>query len=179
LNEQHISITGSNFNWGKSKRINHPINGVNWFDSKKYCEYIGKRLPTEAEWEKAATWKNGHKYQYPSGKNNVSCRDAVMQGGSAGCGRNSTWNVGSKVQEVNSTYDMAGNVWEWVFDWFGINYYSSSQIKNPQGPGGGAERVTRGGSWIWGASSLKGTARLFFYPNYRSYEIGFRCAVSL
>ena len=113
--------TGGYYNWGKSGRRNHPINGVSWHDAKSYCGFIGKRLPTEAEWEKAATWENGRKYKYPSGKNTISCNDAVMDDGnkyggydSDGCGKNSTWPVGSKPKEINGTFDMAGNLWEWV-----------------------------------------------------------------
>jgi formylglycine-generating enzyme required for sulfatase activity len=168
--------TGSYNNWGKSGRNNHPINGVSWHDAQAYCEYAGKRLPTEAEWEKAATWKDGRKYKYPSGKNSVSCADAVMDEGGDGCGKDRIWSVRSKPKEINGTYDMAGNVWEWVADRKGN--YSSGFQQNPTGPSSGSGRVFRGGSWIDAASDLRGANRYSFGPSRRFYYIGFRCASS-
>ena len=175
--------TGRYHNWDKSDRKNHPINGVNWNDAKTYCQYAGKRLPTEAEWEKAATWKDGQKYKYPSGKNSVSCDDAVMVNNNAnwqtkgGCERVSTWAVGSKPQEINGTYDMAGNVWEWVADWYGE--YSSGTQLNPTGPAwGGSSRVIRGGCWSWSSSDLRGALRYSYVPSFRGLGSGFRCASS-
>jgi formylglycine-generating enzyme required for sulfatase activity len=169
---------GPYYNWEKPDRNRHPINGVDWFNAKKFCEYVGKRLPTEAEWEKAATWKNGRKYKYPSGKSSVSCSDAVMYDDGRGCGRGSTWKVGSKSQEINGTYDMAGNVWEWVSGWYGENYYGNSLNNNPQGPSSGSYRVIRGGGWSDGASYFRGAYRDFSDPTRRGDALGFRCAVS-
>lgn len=170
--------TGNNHNWGISGRDQHPVNGVNWQDANRYCEYAGKRLPTEAEWEKAATWKSGQKYKYPSGKSSVSCRDAVMANFGDGCARWRTWAVGSKLQEINGTYDMAGNVWEWVSDWYGTRYHDINQNRNPQGPPSGSRRVIRGGSWNDAASYLRGTSRDYSDPTLRINNLGFRCAVS-
>jgi len=170
--------TGNYYNWGVSGRDRHPVNGVDWFNAKKFCEYTVKRLPTEAEWERAATWKNGRKYKYPSGKSSVSCQDAVMDDGGRGCGKDQTWNVGSKSQEINGTYDMAGNVWEWVEDWYAKSYYSKSIRNNPVGPSSGSRRVYRGGSWGRGASYLRGANRGYNDPSYRCYGLGFRCVVS-
>jgi formylglycine-generating enzyme required for sulfatase activity len=168
--------TGSYYNWGKSGRKNHPINGVSWHDAQAYCEYAGKRLPTEAEWEKAATWKDGRKYKYPSGKNSVSCADAVMSEGGGGCGKDRTWSVRSKPEEINGTYDMAGNVWEWVADWHGD--YSSGYQKNPSGPSSGSGLVIRGGSWDDAASYLRGAYRFNRALSGRYGNVGFRCARS-
>jgi formylglycine-generating enzyme required for sulfatase activity len=169
-------------NYYKSDRKKHPINCVDWKNAKKYCEYAGKRLPTEAEWEKAATWKNERKYKYPSGKNSVSCKDAVMRDGKSGCGRGRTWKVGSKPQEINGTYDMAGSVWEWVFDWYDKDdekYYSNSPYRNPQGPSSGYGHVVRGGGWGDEAYQLRGTHRNYIGYPYNWYEsVGFRCTVS-
>jgi len=177
------SYTGILCNWGRPGRENHPINGVDWKGAQDYCRFVNKRLPTEAEWEKAATWKNGRKYPYPSGRPTVSCEDAVMDDGntygsseSDGCGKNRTWPVGSKPQEMNGTFDMAGNVLEWVEDWYGE--YSVECQRNPRGPSSGARRVFRGGGWYNDASQLRGTARFSFYPSFRYGFLGFRCACS-
>ena len=168
--------TGTYFNWGKSDRRNHPVNGVDWDDAKNFCSYEDKRLPTEAEWERAATWKDGTKYKYPSGKDSVSCTDAVMDDGGNGCGKNRTWPVGSKPEEINGTYDMAGNVWEWVHDWYGA--YPADKRTNPKGPATGSSRVNRGGSWGGNASRLRGAIRNRSGPASRLNYLGFRCVVS-
>ena len=169
--------TGTYYNWGKSDRRNHPVNGVDWDDAKNFCSYENKRLPYEAEWERAATWKDGTKYKYPSGKDSVSCTDAVMREGGNGCGKNRTWPVGSKPEEINGTYDMAGNVWEWVHDWYGD--YPSGKQTNPKGPASGGFRVDRGGGWfINDASYLRGAFRNRYEPASRHDSLGFRRVVS-
>ena len=180
---KHQSAYDKYCNYDRSDRRNHPINCVDWANAKNYCAFANKRLPTEAEWEKTATWKNGSKYKYPSGKNSVSCSDAIMlESGkwneNGGCGRVSTWNVGSKSQEINGTYDMAGNVWEWVEDWYDKSYYNGSPNNNPAGPSSGSGRVIRGGGWFSGASILRGAYRFSNGPSLRNNIIGFRCASS-
>ena len=166
--------TGIFYNWGKPDRKHHPVNGVDWKDAENFCRYEGKRLPTEAEWEKAATWKDGVKYEYPSGKDAVSCREAVMSDGGDGCGRERTWPVGSKPEEINGTYDMSGNVWEWVADWKGN--YPAGKPTDPQGPASGQFRVSRGGSWnYYDPSYLRGAGRYENDPKSRSFDLGFRC----
>ena len=163
-------LTGYYYNWGKGGRGNHPVNGVDWEDAKNFCSYAGKRLPTEAEWERAATWKDGNKYKYPSGKDSVSESDAVFD-------IYSTSLVGSKLEEINGTYDMAGNLWEWVHDRYGD--YPSGKQTNPKGPASGSSRVIRGGGWhINDASYLRGAIRRGFVPASREYFLGFRCVVS-
>jgi len=187
--------TGQYNNWGNTDRYRHPINGVSWSDAKKYCEFVNMRLPTEAEWEKAATWKNGQKFRYPAGKNSVSCQDAVIidkatfldYDTNGGCNRISTWQVGSKSQEINGTYDMAGNVREWVADKYDKSYYSSNDsMKNPKGPAQGSSWVVRGGGWGSEAEDVRGTVRGYNNPsdpdqgfgpeNFSGF--GFRCASS-
>ncbi|MBT4269449.1 MAG: SUMF1/EgtB/PvdO family nonheme iron enzyme [Deltaproteobacteria bacterium] len=172
-------------NWEKPGRENNPINCVTWNDAIEYCEYHGKRLPTEAEWEKAATWRNGKKFKYPTGKDTISCFDAVMlESGewktNGGCGRAGTWPVGSKSEEINGTYDMAGNVSEWVADWFSLSYYEFSPRMNPKGPKptSSSARGLRGGSWREFTSLLLGASRLSWNPSGYGASLGFRCAYS-
>ena len=180
-NGQHQPKYDKYCNWNKSDHGNHPINCVDWKNAKAYCNYVGKRLPTEAEWERVATWKNGQKVKYASGRSTVSCEDAVMRESGkwdvyGGCGRVGTWPVGSKPREINGTYDMAGNVWEWVADWY--TSYPSGDQRNPKGPSSGSSRLFRGGSWYYNASYLNGTFRYIREPSFRCVSVGFRCAVS-
>lgn len=166
-----------------------PVVGVNWFDAKAYCEYKGKRLPTEAEWERAARGPEG--LQYPWGNE--------FDPAKANYGKNheATLPVDS-MPEAASPYGlhhMAGNVFEWVEDWYDPDFYKKTPHPvNTQGPlkpiwiGGtgtyvdrltvGAKRVIRGGSWIAAESSITTTHRFWNHPSNNSYGVGlgFRCA---
>ena len=164
-------LTGTYFNWGKSDRRNHPVNGVDWDDAKNFCAYENKRLPYEAEWEKAAKYRKGVRYKYPSGKNPLSESDVVFRQSGG------TSPVGSKPEEINGTHDMAGNVWEWVYDRYGP--YPAGKRTNPKGPDSGSSRVRRGGGWYHDdASFLRGANRSRLEPPYRFNYLGFRCVVS-
>jgi len=164
-------------NLGARDKGDHPINCVSWYGAKAYCEWLGKRLPTEAEWEKAARGTTGK--VYPWGNEKATCDYAVMHGGPSNCIASGTMSVGLKPLGVSpyGVYDMAGNVYEWVNDWYAADSYSSSSKNDPKGPSSGIVRVLRGGSWECIASNLLRTsARIGVTPDSFSYSYGFRCA---
>lgn len=169
-------------NLGTEGKDNHPMQCVTWYGAKAYCEYIGQRLPTEAEWEKAARGTDGRKY--PWGNENATCDYAVMDddnAGGDGCGSGGTMPIGSKESGKSpyGAYDMAGNVWEWVKDWYSETYYETSPTNNPAGPETGDSRVLRGGSWSDGYGVGNGAQRASLrsggYPGGRNFALGFRC----
>lgn len=171
-NFTHLSHIGD---WPEraTKFPNHPVVGVSWDDAKAYAEWKGMRLPTEAEWEKAArgysdrTWPWGNAiepYANTSDKNDGY--------------ENRIAPVGSfpKGKSYFGVMDMAGNVWEWTADWYSDVYYFHSPKKNPTGPTVGSWRVIRGGSWIDTLPRCSTTFRYYFYPTLKTSSVGFRVA---
>lgn len=151
---------------------------INWDEAHRYCQWAGKRLPTEAEWEKAARGEKGHKF--PWGNQRANCRLAVIHEDGNGCGRNTTWPVCSKPRG-NSPYglcDAAGNVWEWVSDWYRPGQYAEGRRHNPRGPATGKYKVLRGGSWHFNSRSHRAATRTWNHPHARGCNNGFRCARS-
>lgn len=173
--EPHTITTEPMCNWGVEGRDDHPINCVDWSQAVAYCEWAGKRLPTEAEWEKAARGADGRKF--PWGNAAVDCNLAnYFPPGNACVGATSP--VGSNPAGVSPTgaLDMAGNVWQWVADWYDSDYYDYAPTDSPTGPETGKWRVLRGGSWVTVGMGLRCSKRGHMAPAKWDDLTGFRCA---
>jgi formylglycine-generating enzyme required for sulfatase activity len=158
--------------YGNAQYDNYPVVYVDWNMAKDYCEWRGASLPTEAQWEKAARGGTDERI-YPWG-DDLQCRQANY----LKC-VNHTSAVGSygDGKSLYGAYDMAGNVLEWVADWYSANYYENLFSSNPTGPISGQSRVVRGGSWT--KYDVRVSNRVGVAPNSATFDIGFRCVSSL
>jgi formylglycine-generating enzyme required for sulfatase activity len=174
MKEPLVWVSGKDGIWqalvGKD---DYPIVGVSWYGAKAYCEWSGRSLPTEAQWEYAAKGVEG--FRFPWG------------GDGSGCDRSQFLGCGSRPVEVGSlpfgaspfgVYEMAGNVAEWVGDRYAADYYQKSPRQNPTGPINGYYRVLRGGSWGSTYIGLQTTHRVWTGADTRDSDIGFRCVLN-
>lgn len=164
------SFTRSSY-YGNPQYNDYPVVYVDWNMAKAYCEWREARLPTEAEWEKAARGTEARIYPWGSG---LDCQKAKYNRCDDG-----TSNVGAYESGISpyGVHDMSGNVWEWVADWYSATYYGTSVVnRNPSGPESGQSKVLRGGSWTKSDFDLRASNRLKFAPGSANFDIGFRCA---
>jgi len=170
------SVTHPSY-YGNSEFDDYPVIWVNWDKANRYCEVwtgIGGELPTEAQWEKAARGTDTREYPWGNDTPNVNLLNYNSNVGD-------TTEVGKYTSgaSIYGAYDMAGNVWEWVNDWYDETYYqSSSSSNNPLGPETGQFRVLRGGSWTNFESAVRSTLRYWGDSKYTLINDGFRCARS-
>lgn len=152
-----------------------PVSKVTWYEAADYCYLIGKTLPTEAQWEKAAGGENGCEFPWgsqfdpahPQARGGLKLRDKTSA-------------VGSYLPNKYGIYDMAGNIWEWTSDWYGLYVDTGEIMYNPKGPSSGIMKVRRGGSWSDSIKAMAVGYRDWSYPQSRSLnDVGFRCAVNV
>ncbi len=172
--------------YGDADKVDYPVVCVDWQGAQIYCEWVGGRLPTEAEWEYAARGPEGNVYpwgdEFDCTKGNFddeTVQDSYVVPGGEGCdGFDRTAPVGIFPDGASwcGSLDMSGNVWEWVNDWYADDYYSHSPRENPPGLESSGHKVMRGGGWRHDSYYFRAAYRGSYTPNPRHDDLGFRCA---
>ena len=154
-----------------------PVINVDWFDADAYCKWVGKRLPTEAEWEKAAKGTSDRRFVW----GNVEPTAKHLNYNQRWIGEKTLMPVGSYEagKSPYGAYDMAGTVWEWVNDWYDARYYEKSPERNPKGPETGLKKVIRGAGWQNETPTVRIFTRVESDQTMRNESTGFRCATEV
>jgi eukaryotic-like serine/threonine-protein kinase len=169
----YITRMWKSFKENPNNLRNHPVTDITWQQARNYCQWLGRDLPTEAQWEKAA--RGTDKRIYPWG-DSIDCSLANY----SACNLKDTTPIDSYPDGASpfGVLDMSGNVWEWTLDWYDPDYYAVSPAANPTGPLTGTLRALRGGSWLNGASYVRTAYRFSAPAEYGNVYFGFRCASS-
>ena len=165
-------LDSSSSRYENSQYTNYPVTYVTWLQAETSCEWAERRLPTEAEWEKAARGPEGNIYPWGNEDPNEELLNYNKNIGN-------TTQVGSYPDGASfyGALDMAGNVWEYLADLYGEDYYNKSPVINPEGPSSGYNRALRGGSWISNKDFVRSTYRDSSNPDVPNDSRGFRCGL--